>query len=101
MTDQKTEQTTERKSCGNWAPSWFVGHWKDWHRGHGCGQDDGKPQSEAATAEIEQHAANADTGFLSDAELSFLRSSTTSGNTLLVRALDELTARRARERSAR
>ena len=80
--------------CTDSAPSWFVGHWRDWHRGHGCNQDDGKPRSVAATTEIEQHVANETTGFLTDAELRFLRASTTSGNGLLVRALDELAARR-------
>ncbi|HSX23110.1 MAG TPA: hypothetical protein VLE97_10075 [Gaiellaceae bacterium] len=48
--------------------------------------------------EIAQHEANATTGFLTDAELHFLRASTTSGNDLLVRALDELAARRVAER---
>ena len=84
-----------KKTCTNHTPSWFVGHWRDWHRGHGCNKDDGKPRSDAGLTEIEQHAANSDTGFLTDAELRFLRASTTSGNTLLVRALDELATRRA------
>lgn len=83
------------KPCINSTPSWFVGHWREWHRGHGCDQDDGKPRSDAAATEVAQHAANADTGFLTDAELRFLRASTTSGNELLIRALDELAARRA------
>ena len=83
------------ESCTNHTPSWFVGHWRDWHRGHGCDRDDGKPRSEDAKTEIAQHEANAATGFLTDAELSFLRASTTSGNELIVRALDELVARRA------
>jgi hypothetical protein len=83
------------KTCDNRTPPWFVGHWRDWHRGHGCDQDDGKPRSEAAKTEIIQHEANADTGYLTDAELRFLRASTTSGNALLVRALDELAVRRA------
>lgn len=84
-----------KKPCTLGTPPWFVGHWRDWHRGHGCDQDDGKPRSEGAATEIAQHAANEDTGFLTDAELSFLRGRTTSGDTLLVRALDELAARRA------
>ena len=87
------------KSCIDHSPSWFVGHWRDWHRGHGCNKDDGKPRTIVAKTEIEQHAANVDTGFLTDAELSFLRASTTSGNDLLVRALDELAARRAAART--
>ena len=84
------------KSCANHSPPWFVGHWRDWHRGHGCDRDDGKPRSEVAATEIAQHAANAGTGFLTDAELRFLRARTTSGDTLLVRAIDELAARRAK-----
>jgi hypothetical protein len=48
--------------------------------------------------EIAQHEANQATGYLTDAELRFLRTSTTSGNTLLVRALDELKERRAVEK---
>ena len=83
------------KPCPSGTPSWFTGHWRDWHRGHGCDQDDGKPRSEAAIAEIAQHEANRDTGYLTDAELNLLRASTTSGDTLRVRALDELKARRA------
>ena len=83
------------KPCDNSTPSWFVGHWRDWHRGHGCNQDDGRPRSKAAKTEVEQHAQNGASGFLTDAEFSFLRASTTSGNTLLVRALDELAARRS------
>ena len=82
------------RSCADHTPSWFVGHWRDWHRGHGCDQDDGSSRSDVAVTEIAQHAANAATGYLTDAELSFLRGSTTSGNTVLVRALDELAARR-------
>jgi hypothetical protein len=84
--------------CSNHTPPWFIGHWRDWHRGHGCAADDGVPRSDAASAEIAQHAANETSGFLTDAELSFLRASTTAGNALLVRALDELAKRRAAER---
>lgn len=81
--------------CANPTPPWFTGHWRDWHRGHGCDRDDGQPRTAEATTEVAQHAANAATGFLTDAELRMLRASTTSGNELLVRALDELIARRA------
>ena len=28
--------------CQDLAPRWFGGHWRDWHRGHGCELDDGK-----------------------------------------------------------
>jgi hypothetical protein len=83
--------------CTNQTPRWFTGHWREWHRGHGCDQDDGKPQSTHAATEIAQHAANESTGFLTDAELDFLRTRATSGDTLLVRALDELKARRSTE----
>ena len=83
------------ESCTDHTPSWFVGHWRDWHRGHGCDKDDGNPRSSAATTEVAQHEANAGTGFLTDAELRMLRAATTSGNELLVRALDELAAHRA------
>ncbi len=88
------------KPCTNNSPPWFVGPWRDWHRGHGCDRDDGKERSDTAAVEIEQHAANTDTGFLTDAELGFLRGSTTSGNELVVRALDELAARRKRDQGA-
>lgn len=91
---------TAARSCTDHTPPSFVGHWREWHRGHGCDKDDGKPRSDAATTEIAQIAENAGTGFLTDAELSFLRAATTSGNTLLVRALDELTARRTHARVA-
>ena len=85
---------TAAKSCTDHTPPSFVGHWREWHRGHGCDKDDGKPRSDAATTEIAQIAENADTGFLTDAELSFLRAATTSGDTLRIRAIDELAARR-------
>lgn len=87
-----------KASCTDHTPPWFVGHWRDWHRGHGCDKDDGKPRADVATTEIEQHATNESTGFLTDAELNFLRASTTSGNDLLVRALNELSARRASDK---
>ncbi len=37
--------------CPNMSPGWFRGHWKEWHRGHGCNLDDGKG---ARTAPKEQ-----------------------------------------------
>jgi hypothetical protein len=86
------------RSCTDHAPPWFVGHWRDWHRGHGCDRDDGKPRSDAGATEIAQHAQNKGTGYLTDAELGFLRAATTSGNTVLVRALDELVERRAADK---
>jgi hypothetical protein len=82
------------KACWRYAPPWFTGHWSDWHRGHGCPSDDGASRSEAATAEIAQHSAHNNTGYLTDAELGVLRTRTTAGDTLLVRALNELLARR-------
>lgn len=85
---------TATAPCPNNTPRWFTGHWRDWHRGHACGQDDGRPRSEAATTEIAQHEANKATGYLTDAEMRHLRARTTSGDTLLIRALDELFARR-------
>lgn len=90
-------------SCTDTSPPSFVGHWRDWHRGHGCEQDDGCPRSDAAKTEVAQMAANKDSGFLTDAELGHLRASTTGGDELRVRALDELRARRqaASEDSAR
>lgn len=38
--------------CANNSPPGFTGHWRDWHRGHGCGKDDHKPRSTAGQAEI-------------------------------------------------
>lgn len=88
------------KSCTNNTPPGFVGHWREWHRGHGCDKDDGKPRSDDAKTEIAQMGANASTGYLTDAELRFLRAATTSGDTLRVRALDELSARRGGARTS-
>jgi len=86
-----------QKPCSSGTPPWFTGHWRDWHRGHGCDQDDGRPRSENAKTEIAQHEANKASGYLTDAELSMLRARTTSGDTLLVRALEELKARRKKD----
>jgi len=94
--ERKPVSPTDRTApCSDNSPSWFTGHWRDWHRGHGCDRDDGKPRSETAIAEVAQHEANTAAGYLTDAELRFLRASTTSGNDLLVRALDELATRRS------
>lgn len=89
---------SQLKPCTNGTPPWFTGHWRDWHRGHGCDRDDGNARTAAAVAEIAQHEANGDTGYLTDAELSLLRARTTSGDTLIVRALDELRDHRAAEK---
>jgi hypothetical protein len=41
--------------CHDYSPPWFTGRWRDWHRGHGCRLDDGKPRSDEAIAEIQAH----------------------------------------------
>lgn len=41
--------------CANTSPRWFTGHWRDWHRGHGCDKDDGKPRSMGAALAIAAH----------------------------------------------
>lgn len=89
------KRATPAQNCPDNTHGWFIGDWRDWHRGHGCRNDDGLARSAEAVAEISQHHANKDTGRLTDAELAHLRARTTSGDTLLVRALDELRARRA------
>jgi hypothetical protein len=40
-------------SCSSTAPAWFTGHWRDWHRGHGCDRDDGKPRTEISQPELD------------------------------------------------
>lgn len=74
-------------ACPNMAPAGFAGHWRDWHRGHGCPLDDGRQRSTDQPA-----------GALTDAELRTLRAATSSGNELLVRAIDELIKRRAADK---
>lgn len=56
----------ERLACIDNAPRWFTGRWTDWHRGHGCNKDDGKPRTTEGAAEIEDahgasNAAGSDT----------------------------------------
>lgn len=46
--------------CNDWSPPWFRGAWRDWHRGHGCHLDDGKPRSQAGVDEIAAHEAQSD-----------------------------------------
>ncbi len=41
-----------RPVCGNHSAPWFAGRWQDWHRGHGCNKDDGKPRTAEGAAEI-------------------------------------------------
>jgi len=33
-----------RPPCANNTPREFAGHWREWHRGHGCDKDDGHPR---------------------------------------------------------
>jgi hypothetical protein len=84
-----------KNKCPNNSPAWFTSHWHDLAPRSRLPPDDGLARSAEAVAEISQHHANRDTGHLSDAELAHLRARTTSGDTLLVRALDELRTRRA------
>jgi hypothetical protein len=44
-----------RKECGDNSPEWWTGRWQDWHRGHGCGKDDGKPCTPEGVAEFAAH----------------------------------------------
>lgn len=41
-------------SCIDDSPRWFTGRWRDWHRGHRCHQDDGKPRSPEGQLEIDR-----------------------------------------------
>jgi len=90
-----------KDSCTNYSPAGFTGRWQDWHRGHGCPLDDGKPRSDAGVVEIRQMVENGsmdgENGFLTDAELKLLRVRTTSSDTLLIRAIAELQARRQQD----
>lgn len=40
------------KRCTNFCPPEFTGRWIDWHRGHGCDKDDGKPRTPEGEHEI-------------------------------------------------
>ena len=40
------------RPCTNNSPPGFSGHWREWHRGHGCDKDDGKARTPEAAAEI-------------------------------------------------
>lgn len=51
---RKTGTVTGGTSCTNNSPPWFTGRWRDWHRGHGCDKDDGKPRTPEGEAEIER-----------------------------------------------
>jgi hypothetical protein len=44
----------QEKRCTQYSPPWFTGRWRDWHRGHGCEKDDGKPRTPEGALEIEQ-----------------------------------------------
>jgi hypothetical protein len=78
-----------KNKCPDNSPAWFISPWR------GCYHDDGLARSAEAVTEISQHHANKNTGHLTDAELAHLRARTTSGDSLLMRALDELRDRRA------
>jgi hypothetical protein len=43
---------SRHRPCHNYSPAGFAGHWREWHRGHGCHLDDGKPRSAHARAEL-------------------------------------------------
>lgn len=43
-----------RPLCLNNSPPWFSGRWRDWHRGHGCDKDDGRPRTAEGAIEIER-----------------------------------------------
>lgn len=45
--------------CTNQTPSWFTGHWREWHRGHGCDIDDGKPRSTGYYVSVEWRGGQA------------------------------------------
>lgn len=47
-----TNVNVRKPRCEDWSPSWFKGHWRDWHRGHDCSLDDGKPRTPAGAEEI-------------------------------------------------
>lgn len=34
-----------KDACNDLVPAGFTGHWREWHRGHGCNLDDGSPRS--------------------------------------------------------
>lgn len=40
-TGRNTEGVPGRQSCRDNCPPEWVGHWRDWHRGHGCDKDPG------------------------------------------------------------
>lgn len=44
--ERETEVQTESSGqCKDMTPPGWVGRWRDWHRGHGCELDDGKPRT--------------------------------------------------------
>jgi hypothetical protein len=48
-----SDEPAPRPACIDNSPPWFTGRWRDWHRGHGCDKDDGKPRTPEGAAEIE------------------------------------------------
>lgn len=49
-------------TCADFSPQGFAGRWRDWHRGHGCDLDDGKPRTAEGKAEIAALAPPAPAG---------------------------------------
>jgi hypothetical protein len=45
--------------CRDLSPPWFTGRWRDWHRGHGCGKDDGRQRTPEGQAEIDRRHSEA------------------------------------------
>lgn len=41
------EHRQTKRQCPEGTPRGFAGHWKEWHRGHGCNRDDGRSRSPA------------------------------------------------------
>jgi hypothetical protein len=37
--DQGAAAQAERLRCTDDTPAWYSGHWREWHRGHGCEKD--------------------------------------------------------------
>jgi len=46
--------------CENPCPRSYSGHWRDWHRGHGCDLDDGKPAEVAPPLFMFEHTLERD-----------------------------------------
>jgi hypothetical protein len=57
--------------CTNYAPIGFTGHWRDWHRGHGCDLDDGTSSLPGQSEDTE--IVNALTAICREADRNFER----------------------------